>query len=175
MNCLVPFFTSQCQSVKEIQRLRDIVAKLRGPDGCPWDQVQTHHSLAKCLVEEASETLEAIDREDYDSMREELGDLLLQVVFHALLAEEHGKFDLEEVAVEINEKLIRRHPHVFGEPDERVNSAEEVLERWERIKAEEKKREVIQPISCEFLKTSRLSCRRCFMPMMFTRELKRQD
>ena len=125
--------------MKEIQRLRDIVAKLRGPDGCPWDQVQTHHSLAKCLVEEASETLEAIDREDYDSMREELGDLLLQVVFHALLAEEHGKFDLEEVAVEINEKLIRRHPHVFGEPDERVNSAEEVLERWERIKAEEKK------------------------------------
>lgn len=125
--------------MSEIQRLREIVAKLRAPDGCPWDQEQTHQSLVKCLIEETSETLEAIDLMDYVSMEEELGDLLLQVVFHALLAEEKKKFDLEDVARGINEKLIRRHPHVFGDEDDRMKTAEEVLDRWDRIKAEEKK------------------------------------
>ena len=89
--------------MSEIQRLREIVEKLRGPNGCPWDQEQTHQSLVKCLVEEVSETLEAIDLEDYTSMEEELGDLLLQVVFHCLLAEENSKFDLEDVARGINQ------------------------------------------------------------------------
>ena len=125
--------------MSEIQRLRDIVAQLRAPGGCPWDQEQTHQSLAQCLVEEASETLEAIDNLDYVLMEEELGDLLLQVVFHALLAEESSKFDLEDVARGVNQKLIRRHPHVFGDEDDRMKTAEEVIDRWESIKAREKK------------------------------------
>ena len=101
--------------MSEIQRLRNIVAKLRAPDGCPWDREQTHHSLVQCLVEEVSEVIEAIDNQDSTAMEEELGDLLLQVVMHARLAEEEGKFDLEAVACGIADKLIRRHPHVFGE------------------------------------------------------------
>tara|TARA_B100001057_G_scaffold156982_1_gene157530 strand:- start:7509 stop:8207 length:699 start_codon:yes stop_codon:yes gene_type:complete len=125
--------------VSEIQRLRDIVFKLRAPDGCPWDREQTHHSLARCLVEEASEVLEAIDGDDSELMEEELGDLLLQVVMHACLAEEVDRFDLEDVARGINEKLIRRHPHVFGDDDQKIDSSSEVVDRWEQIKAEEKK------------------------------------
>jgi MazG family protein len=125
--------------VSEIQRLREIVFKLRAPDGCPWDREQTHKSLARCLVEEASEVLEAIDDDDPDLMEEELGDLLLQVVMHACLAEEVGRFELEDVARGINEKLIRRHPHVFGDESERVSDSSEVLDRWELIKAQEKK------------------------------------
>ena len=125
--------------MSEIQRLREIVAQLRAPGGCPWDQEQTHQSLAQCLIEEASEALEAIDNEDYPLMEEELGDLLLQVVFHALLAEESSQFDLEDVARGVNQKLIRRHPHVFGNEDDRMKTAEEVIDRWESIKALEKK------------------------------------
>ena len=125
--------------MSEIQRLREIVFKLRAPDGCPWDREQTHKSLARCLVEEASEVLEAIDDDDPDLMEEELGDLLLQVVMHACLAEEVGRFELEDVARGINEKLIRRHPHVFGDESERVSDSSEVLDRWELIKAQEKK------------------------------------
>ena len=125
--------------MSEIQRLRDIVFKLRAPDGCPWDREQTHLSLARCLVEEASEVLEAIDNDDTELMEEELGDLLLQVVMHACLAEEVGRFNLEDVARGISEKLIRRHPHVFGDDEEKISSSSEVLDRWEQIKAEEKK------------------------------------
>ncbi len=139
MDCLRDLLHSQYSRVSEIQRLREIVEKLRAPDGCPWDQEQTHDSLVRCLIEEVSETLEAIDKEDYELMEEELGDLLLQVVFHALLAEEKSKFDLEDVARGINEKLIRRHPHVFGDEDDRMKTADEVLNRWEKIKAEEKR------------------------------------
>ena len=125
--------------MSEIQRLRDIVFKLRAPDGCPWDREQTHHSLARGWVEEASEVLEAIDGDDSELMEEELGDLLLQVVMHACLAEEVDRFDLEDVARGINEKLIRRHPHVFGDDDQKIDSSSEVVDRWEQIKAEEKK------------------------------------
>jgi MazG family protein len=125
--------------VSEIQRLREIVFKLRAPDGCPWDREQTHKTLARCLVEEASEVLEAIDEDDSELMEEELGDLLLQVVMHACLAEEVGRFDLEDVARGINEKLIRRHPHVFGDDAQKIDSSSEVLDRWEQIKAAEKK------------------------------------
>ena len=113
------------------------MARLRAPDGCPWDREQTHRSLTRCLVEETSEVLAAIDADDVENLREELGDLLLQVVMHAQIAEEAGKFDLEEVGREINEKLIRRHPHVFGEGEEELSS-EEVLTRWDEIKAAEK-------------------------------------
>jgi len=110
---------------------------LRAPDGCPWDIEQTHRSLSRCLIEETSEVLETIDDLDMSAMREELGDLLLQVVMHSQIAEESESFDLEDVAREINEKLIRRHPHVFGKGAE-LESAVEVLARWDEIKAAEK-------------------------------------
>ena len=131
--------TTECASVSEIQRLRNIVAKLRAPDGCPWDREQTHHSLVKCLVEEVSEVIEAIDNEDSLSLEEELGDLLLQVVMHACLSEEKDNFDLEDVARGIADKLIRRHPHVFGDKNAQLDSSDEVIDRWELIKEQEKK------------------------------------
>jgi tetrapyrrole methylase family protein / MazG family protein len=113
-----------------------VMQRLRGPGGCPWDLEQTHRSLGRHLLEEAHETLEAIDAGDPDLLREELGDLLLQVVFHAEMARQEGTFDVDDVAEGIAAKLVRRHPHVFG--DVRVGSAAEVLVNWERIKAEEK-------------------------------------
>ncbi len=113
-----------------------VMHRLRGPGGCPWDREQTHRSLARHLLEEAHETLEAIDSGRPELLREELGDLLLQVVFHAEMAREEGTFDIDDVAEGITAKLIRRHPHVFGETQ--VGSAAEVLVNWERIKAEEK-------------------------------------
>lgn len=121
-----------------IEDLRRTIARLRGPGGCPWDQEQTHASLVRCLIDEASELIDTIDRLDFPHMREELGDVLIQVVFHAQLAEEAGHFDLEAVAREVNEKLIRRHPHVFGD-SARLGTAEDVIVKWEEIKAQEKK------------------------------------
>jgi MazG family protein len=112
------------------------MARLRGPEGCPWDREQTHRSLARHLLEEAHEVLDAIDADDRDRLREELGDLLLQVVFHARIAADDGAFDVDDVAEGIVRKLVRRHPHVFG--DVEVSGADEVLRNWERIKAEEK-------------------------------------
>jgi XTP/dITP diphosphohydrolase/tetrapyrrole methylase family protein/MazG family protein len=120
-----------------IDELRHTIARLRGPGGCPWDQEQTHQTLTRCLIDECSELLDTIDRLDLPHMREELGDVLIQVIFHAQLAEESGHFDLEDVAREVNEKLVRRHPHVFGEG--RLETSEQVLEQWEQIKAGEKK------------------------------------
>ncbi|TVR49858.1 MAG: MazG family protein [Puniceicoccaceae bacterium] len=116
--------------------LKETVARLRGPGGCPWDREQDHRSLRICLIEECCELLDTIDRLDLEHMREELGDVLLQVVFHANLAEEAGHFTLDDVAAEINRKLIRRHPHVFGEAA--LSTSAEVLQQWDRIKAEEK-------------------------------------
>ena len=121
------------------ERLLDllkVMARLRGPGGCPWDREQTHQSLGRHLLEEAHEALEAIDDDDAERLREELGDVLLQVVFHAEMAREAGTFDADDVAEGIVTKLIRRHPHVFGEVE--VGSAAEVLVNWERIKEEEK-------------------------------------
>jgi XTP/dITP diphosphohydrolase/tetrapyrrole methylase family protein/MazG family protein len=120
-----------------IDDLRRTMAKLRAPDGCPWDREQTHQSLARCLIDECSELLDTIDRSDYPHMREELGDVLLQVVFHAQLAAERGDFTFDDVAREINDKLIRRHPHVFGNTATAEN-ATQVIEVWEKIKAGEK-------------------------------------
>src|SRR5471030_3558482 len=120
-----------------IDDLRQTIARLRGPGGCPWDQEQTHASLVRCLIDEVSELIDTVDRLDLPHMREELGDVLIQVIFHAQLAEEAGHFDLEAVAREVNEKLIRRHPHVFGEG--RLDTSEQVLVQWEQIKALEKK------------------------------------
>jgi MazG family protein len=131
--------TGPVPSSREGGRLLDLVrvmARLRGPGGCPWDHEQTHRSLARHLLEEAHEVLEAIDSDDPERLREELGDLLLQVAFHAQMAADAGSFDIDDVAAGIVGKLIRRHPHVFGEVE--VSGAEEVLVNWERIKAEEK-------------------------------------
>ncbi|HVZ64926.1 MAG TPA: MazG family protein [Lacunisphaera sp.] len=119
-----------------IEDLRQTMARLRAPDGCPWDREQTHQTLTRCLIDECSELLDTIDRNDIPHMREELGDVLIQVVFHAQLAAERGDFDFDDVAREINEKLIRRHPHVFGD-GEAENSAK-VIELWEKVKAGEK-------------------------------------
>jgi MazG family protein len=126
-------------SSRQGERLLDLVrvmARLRGPGGCPWDREQTHASLARHLLEETHETLDAIDAGDGDRLREELGDVLLQVVFHAQMAADDGAWDVDDVAQGIVEKLIRRHPHVFG--DVEVTGADEVLVNWERIKADEK-------------------------------------
>lgn len=123
-------------NVSAIEDLQETMARLRGPGGCPWDIEQDHQSLAQCLVDECSELLETIDTLDMDHMREELGDVLLQVIFHAQLAKEAGHFDFDAVAAEINEKLIRRHPHVFG--DISLQSSEQVVAKWEEIKATEK-------------------------------------
>ena len=119
-----------------LAQLRDVVAKLRGPGGCPWDHEQTHASLRGGLLEEAYEVVAAIDAGDDANLREELGDLLLQVVFHSQLAEEEGRFGFDEVAREVAEKLVRRHPHVFGD-DSAENSAA-VLVKWDEIKRAEK-------------------------------------
>lgn len=120
-----------------IDDLRETMARLRGPGGCPWDLEQTHQSICDCLVEEVAELLDAIDRSDFPHMREELGDLLLHVVMHAQMASEAGHFNFEDVAREINDKLIRRHPHVFG--DMNLPTTEAVLHQWDAIKAAEKK------------------------------------
>jgi XTP/dITP diphosphohydrolase/tetrapyrrole methylase family protein/MazG family protein len=117
-----------------IEDLRQTMARLR--TDCPWDREQTHQSLARCLIDECSELLETIDRLDHPHMREELGDVLIQVVFHALLAEEAGQFDFDDVVRDINAKLIRRHPHVFG--GAKADDTAQVLAQWDRIKAAEK-------------------------------------
>src|SRR6478736_4435783 len=98
-----------------VLRLREIVARLRAPDGCPWDREQTHASLRGALLEETYELVDAIDHADDKNLREELGDLLLHIVMHAQMASERGAFEFDAVATEICEKLIRRHPHVFGD------------------------------------------------------------
>lgn len=120
----------------EFQTLVDIVARLRAPGGCPWDREQTHQSLKRNLVEEAYEVLEAIDEEDPKLLAEELGDLLVQVAFHADIARESGDFHLSDVLTSINRKLVRRHPHVFS--DTNVTDAREVERNWEHIKEQER-------------------------------------
>ena len=120
-----------------LQRLIEVVAQLRSPDGgCPWDLAQTPQTLIPYVIEEAYEVVDAIQSGDKDAIAEELGDLLLQVVLQTQIASEQGDFTLEEVATGIAEKLIRRHPHVFG--DVKVNNAAEVNQNWEQIKAQEK-------------------------------------
>ena len=118
-------------------KLSDIVAKLRAPGGCPWDREQTHESLLPATVEEAYEVAEAARSKNDAHFQEELGDLLLLVVMHAEIAREAGRFNIDNVIAQITEKLIRRHPHVFGESDARDSGA--VLKQWEAIKREEKK------------------------------------
>lgn len=118
--------------------LIEIIAALRAPGGCPWDIKQTHESLKECLIEESGEVIEAIDNKDGDNLCEELGDLLLQVVMHAQIAAEEKRFDINDVIQGVSEKMIRRHPHVFG--DVKVTSQEESLALWNEIKEQEKAR-----------------------------------
>jgi MazG family protein len=115
-----------------------VMAELRAPGGCPWDAEQTHRSLARHLLEEAHEALAAIDSEDLDGLKDELGDVLLQVVFHSEIGQEEGAFDVDDVTDALIAKLVRRHPHVFGEVE--VSGADEVLANWEKLKASEGKR-----------------------------------
>lgn len=130
------------EKVRQLRRLQEVVETLRGPDGCPWDREQTLGSLSKNFLEEACEVIDAIDRSpessrsSSDAICEELGDLLMNIVLAARVAEEEDGFSLADVAREITAKLIRRHPHVFG--DEKIDDTDAVLERWKEIKAQEK-------------------------------------
>jgi MazG family protein len=120
----------------QIERLRQIVERLRAPDGCPWDREQTHESLKPHLLEECYELLDAIDTQDDGELKEELGDLLLQVVMHAQMASEQHRFTLDDVAEVTADKLVNRHPHVFGE--NRLPNSDAVLRQWDAIKRGEK-------------------------------------
>lgn len=120
-----------------IDLLLATTARLRAPDGCPWDREQTHRTICDCLVEEVAELVQAIDRNDDANLREELGDLLFHVAMHAQMAAEAGKFTFDDVAREVNEKMVRRHPHVFGD-GAKLGSADAVVTQWEQIKQREK-------------------------------------
>ena len=128
-----PLFHSAKNEADAIERLANIVHVLRKE--CPWDKVQTHESLKRCMIEEAYESTEAIDNNDFINLREELGDVLLQVVFHADLAHEESYFDLKDVINDECEKMIRRHPHIFSE--ETAKTVDKVVEKWENVKSKE--------------------------------------
>lgn len=121
---------------KAFSGLMDTLRKLRGPNGCPWDKAQTHQSLIKCLKEESQEVINAIENKDKENLKEELGDLLLQPIFHALIAEEENLFTLTEVIDNLNKKLIKRHPHVFGSA--KASTPEEALAQWKAAKLKER-------------------------------------
>lgn len=120
----------------DIEKLANLVEQLRGDNGCPWDKEQTRETLKPMLIEEAYEVLDALDANDPNELKEELGDLLFQVVFHAQIAQERGEFDLAAVIDRSHDKMVRRHPHVFGSAD--LKTAGDVLQNWEDIKAAEK-------------------------------------
>lgn len=120
----------------DIQKLVELVERLRGEGGCPWDKEQTRESLKPMLIEEAYEVLEALDGNDPQELKEELGDLLFQIVFHAQIAKEQGEFELADVVDRSHQKMVRRHPHVFGTAD--LKTSQDVLRNWEDIKASEK-------------------------------------
>jgi XTP/dITP diphosphohydrolase/tetrapyrrole methylase family protein/MazG family protein len=120
-----------------IDLLLATTARLRAPDGCPWDREQTHRTICDCLVEEVAELVQAIDLNDVANLREELGDLLFHVAMHAQMAAEAGQFTFDDVAREVNEKMVRRHPHVFGD-GAKLGSSDAVVTQWEQIKLKEK-------------------------------------
>lgn len=122
----------------DFEDLKRIVWQLRAPDGCPWDREQTHESMHDCLIEEAFEVIEAVNNKDVENLREELGDVMLQVLMHSVIAEENNEFTFDEIVDELAQKLVRRHPHVFGE-EKNANTGEEGLMRWEAIKKQEKR------------------------------------
>lgn len=120
-----------------IEELIEVMAILRAPNGCPWDKEQTHESLVPYLIEEAYEAVEAVEKQDFDELKKELGDVLLQVIFHAQLAKEAGRWDINDVAAATVAKLKHRHPHIFG--DVKADTSEQVLANWEQIKRQERK------------------------------------
>ena len=122
---------------KAYQKLIKVMERLRSDRGCPWDREQTRETLKPFLIEETYEVIEAIDKKDPENLKEELGDLLFQVVFHAQIAKERGEFDIEEVLNALTDKMVRRHPHVFGK--DRAGTAQQVLARWEKLKNQEEK------------------------------------
>lgn len=130
------FYEEGKTTEEAIRRLMDIISLLRSEEGCPWDHAQTHQSIRGCLIEEAYEAADAIDKQDDDNLEEELGDVLLQVVFHANLGEETGKFDLTSITNRECEKMLRRHPHVFL--NKNSESIDKALEKWENVKRNEK-------------------------------------
>lgn len=132
----VPPVKNEAFLYHQFSSFRSIIAELRGPNGCPWDKEQTHQSLKRYLIEECYELIEAIEKDDIDHMIEELGDVLLQVLLHAQIGEDEGMFSIDDVIREISEKMVRRHPHVFGEVD--VHNSDEVLANWDEIKKSEK-------------------------------------
>ena len=121
---------------KNFDDLKQTIAALRGPGGCPWDKKQTHESLIVCLQNESQELIDAIHHQDDENMKEELGDVLLQVLMHAQIAAEEGKFTIEDVMAYLDDKLHRRHPHVFG--DKRAATSEEALALWKEMKKKER-------------------------------------
>lgn len=123
--------------MKEFDTFVEIIRVLRSKNGCPWDREQTHESLRSCMIEEAYEVVDAIDKKDISNLREELGDVLLQVVMHGVIAEEQEEFKLQDIIQEVSDKMVHRHPHVFGTKE--VKDSEEVLKNWEELKQEEKK------------------------------------
>jgi len=130
--------------LNDIYDLVEVMKRLRGKNGCPWDKKQTHESLKPCLLEEAYEVLDAIDRRNDEDLKEELGDLLLQVIFHSEIAMEEGRFSIDDVAHGIVQKIIRRHPHVFS--DVNVKDSDDVLKNWEKIKKGEGKKSVLEGV-----------------------------
>ena len=131
----------QFKETYTISDLLEIMRLLRAPDGCPWDRVQTHESIRKNFIEETYEVVDAIDKSDYDLMREELGDVLMQVIFHSLMEEEAGRFNFDDVCDEVCKKLIIRHPHVFGNVN--AETPDEVLRNWDAIKMQSKSQKKI--------------------------------
>ena len=127
-----------------LDELVEVMDRLLGPGGCPWDREQTHASLTRYLIEETYEVIEAIDENDMEQLKEELGDLLLQIVFHSALAARQGAFDINQVTQTVTEKMINRHPHVFGTMP--LATSDEVLDKWEGFKKKEGKRQVLEGI-----------------------------
>lgn len=129
---------------KAMEDLLEVMGKLLSPQGCPWDREQTHESLIRYLIEECYEVIEAIKEKNMDKLKEELGDVLLQVVFHAALAEREGYFNFADVARTVKEKMIRRHPHVFA--DMNLKTSDDVMDHWEGFKKKEGKARVLDGI-----------------------------
>ena len=144
------------KSKYNVDDLLSIMRILREPGGCPWDMEQTHESIKKNFIEETYEVVEAIDKKDKELLCEELGDVLMQVVFHAEMERENGSFDFSEVADGVCKKLIERHPHVFG--DTEVSSTDEVLSNWDAIKSKSKKRKTVTAKCCPFRESFRHLC-----------------
>jgi tetrapyrrole methylase family protein/MazG family protein len=145
MEAAAPAGDGPVPSSQQGERVLDLLrvqAQLRAPGGCPWDAEQTHRTLARHLLEESHELLAAIEADDDDAIREELGDLLLQVTFHAQIASDEGRWDIDDVAEALVAKLVHRHPHVFG--DVEVEGADEVLRNWEQLKVEEKGEQALE-------------------------------